>query len=153
MVLRSRVFLPIVLLLCVWQVQKKYTDGDKNTQQISSYFYGKKAEETKEIVKHIESRQKAESEDQSPTKLDSRQDILSEHLASRRDILAPRFSSRVSRLQEVCTSMTSEEVSQTARIWSVNPRHKLVMCRTSKHGSTTWASLFVQLYSRSCFYI
>ena len=138
MFVRSLVCLPIVILVCVWQVRKNYTyaaDGGRYTE-----LYGKKAEEMNEIVKHIESRQKADSDSQNQTQ--------TPHLASRRDILAPLFSPRLSHLQEVCATMTSEEVVQTARIWSVNPRYKLAMCRTAKHGSTTWASLLVQLYSR-----
>ena len=34
-----------------------------------------------------------------------------------------------------------------SQIWSVSPSKGLVMCRTAKHGSTTWANYFVQIYS------
>ena len=33
-------------------------------------------------------------------------------------------------------------------IWSMSPRHNLLMCRTAKHGSTTWANIFVQILSQ-----
>ena len=33
-------------------------------------------------------------------------------------------------------------------IWSIAPQHSLLMCRTAKHGSTTWANIFVQILSR-----
>ena len=33
-------------------------------------------------------------------------------------------------------------------IWSIAPQHNLIMCRTAKHGSTTWANIFVQILSK-----
>ena len=32
--------------------------------------------------------------------------------------------------------------------WSVEPKSKLIMCRTAKHGSTSWANIFVRIYSQ-----
>ena len=33
-------------------------------------------------------------------------------------------------------------------IWSIAPQHNMLMCRTAKHGSTTWANIFVQILSK-----
>ena len=32
--------------------------------------------------------------------------------------------------------------------WSVEPESKLLMCRTAKHGSTSWANIFVRIYTQ-----
>jgi len=67
---------------------------------------------------------------------------------SKREKLNPRFSQRIEMLEKACSQMKeTARIDQKPRKWSVNPQYKLVMCRTAKHGSTSWASFFVQLYS------
>ena len=60
------------------------------------------------------------------------------------------FIARTDRVREVCAAENlripgSAEIK--ARTWSIEKRHKMLMCRTAKHGSTTWAYNFVKIYS------
>ena len=60
------------------------------------------------------------------------------------------FIARTDRVREVCAAEKSRiplSVEIKARTWSIEKRHKMLMCRTAKHGSTTWAYNFVKIYS------
>ena len=61
------------------------------------------------------------------------------------------FEERTERVRKVCNEEKSKipaKVSINNLIWSIEAAHKLLMCRTAKHGSTTWSNYFVQMYSR-----
>ena len=61
------------------------------------------------------------------------------------------FEERTKRVRKVCNEEKSKipaKVSINNLIWSIEAKHKLLMCRTAKHGSTTWSNYFVQMYSR-----
>ena len=32
-------------------------------------------------------------------------------------------------------------------IFNLEPRHKLALCRTAKHGSTSWSNIFFKIYT------
>ena len=59
------------------------------------------------------------------------------------------FKTRMEKIREVCEE-EKENIAKVRKvnvnIWSVERAHGLVMCRTAKHGSTTWANYFVQMY-------
>jgi hypothetical protein len=61
------------------------------------------------------------------------------------------FHERTERIRTVCSEENSRIPATvkiyTGLIWSIEKKHKLLMCRTAKHGSTTWASIFVQIYT------
>ena len=76
---------------------------------------------------------------------------LSDSWGISRHLLIKRiFKERTDRVREVCAAEKSkvpENVKIIARTWSIERRHKMLMCRTAKHGSTTWAYNFVMIYS------
>ena len=57
---------------------------------------------------------------------------------------------RAHRVKKVCSDfgqLNSPPGRMKTFLWSIENQHKLLMCRTAKHGSTTWASLFVHMYN------
>ena len=61
------------------------------------------------------------------------------------------FKYRNEQMRKVCSeeySSDPEPVKINKFIWSIEEKHKLLMCRTAKHGSTTWASIFVKMYTK-----
>ena len=79
----------------------------------------------------------------------SSKDVYAEGLALRRVRVRKLFAERVERVRRVCEAERSERVGRVnTKIWSVEPQHGLVICRTAKHGSTTWANYFLQIYTK-----
>ena len=74
-------------------------------------------------------------------------------LSRRRARLAPNFRQRLAQLRRSCRQMapslplTSRFPERQNTHWSVSPHRRLVMCRTAKHGSTTWSNYFVQMFT------
>ena len=61
------------------------------------------------------------------------------------------FKRRTEKVRKVCSENESKiplEVGINNLIWSIEAKHKLLMCRTAKHGSTTWSNYFVQIYTK-----
>jgi hypothetical protein len=61
------------------------------------------------------------------------------------------FKDRNEQMRKVCSeeySISPKPVKINKFIWSIEEKHKLLMCRTAKHGSTTWASIFVKMYTK-----
>lgn len=60
------------------------------------------------------------------------------------------FKDRTDKIHKVCAEEKSKipaNVTIKDMVWSIEEKHKLLMCRTAKHGSTTWSSNFVQIYT------
>ena len=61
------------------------------------------------------------------------------------------FGDRTERIRKVCEAENSKIPAKLGKInqiiWSINAKHNLLMCRTAKHGSTTWSYNFVQIYT------
>ena len=61
------------------------------------------------------------------------------------------FEERIEKLRNVCSEESSSIPAPSKinkLIWSMEEENKLLMCRTAKHGSTTWSSIFVQIYTK-----
>ena len=64
------------------------------------------------------------------------------------------FEERIRKVRSVCAAEASNTSSPSPVnpvkpiIWSLEEKHNLLMCRTAKHGSTTWASIFVKIYTK-----
>ena len=61
------------------------------------------------------------------------------------------FDERIRKVRSACAAEDLSPPSPTPVnpiIWSVEEKHNLLMCRTAKHGSTTWASIFVKIYTK-----
>ena len=57
---------------------------------------------------------------------------------------------RAHQVKKVCSDfgqLNSPPGHMKTFLWSIENQHNLLMCRTAKHGSTTWASLFVHMYN------
>ena len=76
-------------------------------------------------------------------------------LGIRNGLIRAKFRNRTDRIQEVCAE--ERKVWPNADIfnhriitflWSAEPYYKMLLCRTAKHGSTSWASHFVQIFTQ-----
>ena len=76
-------------------------------------------------------------------------------LRIRNDLVRAKFHNRTERIKKVCEE--ERKVWPSSRIfkhriisflWSAEPHYKMLLCRTAKHGSTSWASHFVKIYTQ-----
>ena len=60
------------------------------------------------------------------------------------------FSARLQHIHAVCAAEKRIHISRPSDHlhWSVEPDSQLLMCRTAKHGSTSWAAIFVRIYTQ-----
>ena len=72
---------------------------------------------------------------------------------ARKQKIRGMFKERMQKIKDVCEKNLIKGVEDNAykigKIWTVNEKKGLVMCRTGKHGSTTWANYFVKIYTES----
>ena len=69
----------------------------------------------------------------------------------RNKIVQRQFRNRVNRVQQVCKDhkdllTESENKDPLLKVYSLEPSEKIAICRTAKHGSTTWAKNFMHVY-------
>ena len=61
------------------------------------------------------------------------------------------FKERLQQMKGVCEKAQVKDVEDNdykiGKIWTVNEEKGLAMCRTGKHGSTTWTKYFVKIYT------
>ena len=62
-----------------------------------------------------------------------------------------QFRNRVNRVEQVCKDHKdlfpeSENIDPLLKVYSLEPSEKIAICRTAKHGSTTWAKNFMHVY-------
>ena len=83
------------------------------------------------------------------------QQQIDELLKVRNNLVREKFRNRTERIKKVCqeekkikpdSEIFSNEI--ISFIWSAEPNYKMLMCRTAKHGSTSWASHFVKIYTQ-----
>ena len=63
-------------------------------------------------------------------------------------VLRELFRERLDTLETVCRDnrrQVPREVSKNNFLFNVAPDHKLIMCKSAKHGTTTWSEYFVQI--------
>ena len=63
------------------------------------------------------------------------------------------FQASLTTIKTACEKYKSQNTTQKYKLpdlknFSLEPRHKLVICRTAKHGSTSWARNLVQIYQQ-----
>ena len=75
-------------------------------------------------------------------------------LRIRNGLVREKFSNRTERIQRVCEEerkvWPNHEIFSHRIItflWSIEPYYKMILCRTAKHGSTSWASHFVKIFT------
>lgn len=62
------------------------------------------------------------------------------------------FRERTKHMEEVCARYQDKPRSghrSKVSIFNLDPRRKLVMCRTAKHGSTSWSNIFFKIYTHN----
>ena len=72
---------------------------------------------------------------------------------SRNEDIRKVFQASLTTIQTTCERYKSENTTKEYKLpdlknFSLEPRHKLIICRTAKHGSTSWAHNFVQIYQK-----
>ena len=67
----------------------------------------------------------------------------------RQNRVKEQFSDRTVLMSNICeehrSKLEKDPPEIQNNIWSIAPGHNMIMCRTAKHGSTTWANIFVQI--------
>lgn len=66
------------------------------------------------------------------------------------DRVRKHFQSKLENLEKACSRyhISPNEVQVKLQTFSLEPKSRLVLCRTAKHGSTSWANNFVKMYLR-----
>ena len=78
----------------------------------------------------------------------SRQEELY-HLARNKNVQY-QFQRKIDRLEQACSQYKDlfmiKQNKGLAKVFSLEPSEKLAICRTAKHGSTTWAKNLMHIY-------
>ena len=71
----------------------------------------------------------------------------------RRQKLKNVFQERNQKVRDVCKEesenipkLLAKEAALRSGMYNIEHKHKLLMCRAAKHGTTTWAYNFIQMY-------
>ena len=97
---------------------------------------------------------------ESSRKLNTLQQIAKDNSASRRQEhlyhlarnknVQYQFQRKIDRLEQACSLYKDlfkiKQNRGLAKVFSLEPSEKLAICRTAKHGSTTWAKNFMHIY-------
>ena len=70
-------------------------------------------------------------------------------ISERNENIRKMFLSRIQRLEKACKQYKSYLTKPDfflPKAYSLEPLEKLAICRTAKHGSTTWAKNFIHIY-------
>ena len=71
------------------------------------------------------------------------------HLARNKNVQY-QFQRKIDRLEQACVQYKDlfniKQNKGLAKVFSLEPSEKLAICRTAKHGSTTWAKNFMHIY-------
>ena len=70
-------------------------------------------------------------------------------ISERNENIRKMFLSRIQRLEKACKQYASYLPKPDfflPKAYSLEPLEKLAICRTAKHGSTTWAKNFIHIY-------
>ena len=65
---------------------------------------------------------------------------------TRNEVIREAFKESLAQLKSTCVKYKSNHTTPPLKNFSLEPRHKLVICRTAKHGSTSWTNNFVKIY-------
>ena len=69
----------------------------------------------------------------------------------RNKIIREFFQRRIRRVKTICSqynlSNAPMQEKDKLKLFTLEPRRKLALCRNAKHGSTTLSNVFLQLYS------
>ena len=76
-------------------------------------------------------------------------------LKLRNNIVREKFRNRTDHIKKVCeqerVAFPNSDIFHQRKItflWSIEPYYKLLLCRTAKHGSTSWARNLVRIYTQ-----
>ena len=71
------------------------------------------------------------------------------HMARNKNVQY-QFQRKIDKLEQACDQYKDQfKIKQNkglAKVFSLEPSEKLAICRTAKHGSTTWAKNFIHIY-------
>ena len=72
---------------------------------------------------------------------------------TRNEGIRKEFQASLATIQTACEKYKSQNSTKKYKLpdmknFSLEPRHKLLICRTAKHGSTSWANNLVQIYQQ-----
>jgi hypothetical protein len=70
-------------------------------------------------------------------------------ISKRNENIRHMFLNRTKRIENTCSQYKSHLASPDfflPKAYSLEPLEKLAICRTAKHGSTTWAKNFIHIY-------
>ena len=59
------------------------------------------------------------------------------------------FQKRKKHLEDICAKYNKQSFKrkEKLKIFSIEPRKKLIVCRTAKHGSTTWSNILFKMHT------
>ena len=100
------------------------------------------------IMNRLLSSRKLNTQSPIPNKFISRQERIY-HLARNKNVQY-QFQRKIDRLESVCSQykdiLNIKQNLGLPKVFSLEPSEKLAICRTAKHGSTTWAKNFMHMY-------
>jgi hypothetical protein len=70
-------------------------------------------------------------------------------ISKRNENIRSMFLNRTKRIEDTCRQYKSHLANPDfflPKAYSLEPLEKLAICRTAKHGSTTWAKNFIHIY-------
>ena len=121
----------------------------KNQVNIYKLNETKQAKNNKFNSRKIHENIKSEINSKKPNKLSSHKQLKKFVFSQRNEKIRNMFLDRTERIQRVCKeykNRTSKADFFLLKAYSLEPLEKLAICRTAKHGSTTWAKNFIHIY-------
>ena len=71
----------------------------------------------------------------------------SEGIKLKKEVLHKSFQDGLNSIKEACSDLKTHDQNEVpVSMFLFDPASKLLMCKTAKHGSTTWAQYFVSIF-------
>ena len=78
----------------------------------------------------------------------------SQGIQQKKDLLHKSFQNGLNFIKEACSDLKTHDQNEVpVSMFLFDPASKLLMCKTAKHGSTTWAQYFVSIFQNGYGYI
>ena len=148
--LKSYVLCAKICFLCAFSFIVLYIFIDfKNQVNVYKLNETKQAQNKKFNSRKIHKDINVEINPKKPNKLSSTKQLKKFVFSQRNEKIRNMFLDRTERIRRVCReykNRTSNKDFFLLKAYSLEPLEKLAICRTAKHGSTTWAKNFIHIY-------
>ena len=72
---------------------------------------------------------------------------INQGIKLKKAVLHQSFHNGLNFIKEACSDLTTHDQNEVpVSMFLFDPASKLLMCKTAKHGSTTWAQYFVSIF-------